>query len=328
MSSRKRVVTICSFLILFSALVNAQNADVLLLGDGSTEDSLAVVLAEKGIKADKAGLYYTYTGQNLNQYKTVVLLNGAFYSNGIADSVQTKLVDFVKSGGSLLVTEWILWGSAKFPILLNAIPATYGGSWSTGTERYRLQPDGDELGFADSLDMPTSGWSFSVTKADTTAAEQAKVIYRGSRSGDAVVFGRSGLGRTAYWNMGGHYYGRTIWTPEIRNLSVKIVSWLISGAITNVQDQVQSERSLRLFQNYPNPFNPETRISFFLPEASDVSLEIFDIQGKRVEVLKNGVVSAGEHSFQWNANSNAAGVYFAKLRTENQSQTIKLVLLK
>lgn len=328
MSFRKRLMTSCAFLILLTVQVIAQQAEVLLLGDGSTEDSLAVVLAEKGITADKAGLYYTYTGENLNRYKTVVLLNGAFYSNGIADSVQTKLVNFVKSGGSLLVTEWILWGSTKFPILLNAIPAAYSGSWSSGTEKYRLQPDGAGLGFADSLDMPSSGWSFSVTKADTTAAEQAKVVYKGSRSGDAVVFGKAGQGRTAYWNMGGHYGGKAIWTPEIRNLSVKIVSWLISGSVTSIQDQTQHTHTFQLFQNYPNPFNPETRISFFLPKASPLTLEIFDIQGKLVEVLKNGVVSAGEHSINWNANSNPAGIYFARLKTGNQSQTVKLVLLK
>lgn len=328
MSSKIRFVISCAFLILLSVQVTAQQAEVLLLGDGSTEDSLSVVLAEKGIKSDKAGLYYNYKGENLSQYKTVILLNGAFFSNGIADSVQTKLVNFVKSGGSLLVTEWILWGSFKFPILLDAIPAVYNGSWFYGTEKYKLQPDGAGLGFSDSLDTPASGWSFSVTRADNAVAEQAKVIYKGSRSGDAVVFGKSGLGRTAYWNMGGHYGGKAIWTPEIRNLSVKIVSWLISGSVTEVKNQVQNARSFQLFQNYPNPFNPETRISFFLPKASPLTLEIFDIQGKLVEVLKNGVVSAGEHSINWNANSNPAGIYFARLKTGNQSQTVKLVLLK
>lgn len=328
MYSRIRLVTICSFLILFSAQVKAQKSEVLLLGDGSTEDSLAVVLAEKGIKSDKAGLYYNYNGENLFQYKTVILLNGAFYSNGIADSVQTKLVNFVKSGGSLLVTEWILWGSTKFPILLNAIPATYAGSWASGTETYQLQPDGSELGFANSLEMPISGWSFSVTNADTTSAEQAKVIYKGSRSGDAVVFGKAGSGRTAYWNMGGHYAGRAIWTPGIRDLSVKIVSWLISGSATSIENTDQQAQAFKLFQNYPNPFNPETRISYFLPKTSTVTLEIFDIQGKLVETLKTGITSAGEHTANWRANSASAGIYFAKLRTENQSQTIKLILLK
>ncbi|MDH3215506.1 MAG: T9SS type A sorting domain-containing protein [Candidatus Krumholzibacteria bacterium] len=78
----------------------------------------------------------------------------------------------------------------------------------------------------------------------------------------------------------------------------------------------------------PNPFNPVTRISYTLPEASHVNLAIYDVQGKLVEHLVTGVLSAGEHVTEWDAKSNPSGIYFFRLRAGNHEETRKVVLLK
>lgn len=86
--------------------------------------------------------------------------------------------------------------------------------------------------------------------------------------------------------------------------------------------------SFGLNQNYPNPFNPTTEISFSLAAASNVSLEVFNITGQKVEVLANGSFDAGTHSISWNASDMPSGIYLYRLTTNDFVDTKKMVLLK
>ena len=90
---------------------------------------------------------------------------------------------------------------------------------------------------------------------------------------------------------------------------------------------------LTLSQNYPNPFNPATTIEFGIPEASETSLSIFDVQGHEVTRLLEGNLSPGSYSLVWNSldhggNSVAAGVYFARIQTSGGEEVIKMTLIK
>ena len=62
-----------------------------------------------------------------------------------------------------------------------------------------------------------------------------------------------------------------------------------------------------LKRNYPNPFNPTTNISFDLPEAASVSLEVYDMMGRRVATLVNGELGAGSYETVWNARKRSSG---------------------
>lgn len=84
----------------------------------------------------------------------------------------------------------------------------------------------------------------------------------------------------------------------------------------------------RLYQNIPNPFNPETAISFSIPERSNVSLKIFDGLGKEVTEIYNGELTPGKYTKYWNAENHPAGVYYYRMKTDNFSDTKKLVLVK
>jgi len=81
-------------------------------------------------------------------------------------------------------------------------------------------------------------------------------------------------------------------------------------------------------QNYPNPFNADTKIKFSLDAPSDVTLEVFNIIGQRVEVLFDGSLDAGSHSVIWNADRYPSGMYFARLSTIENSRNIRMLLLK
>ena len=83
-----------------------------------------------------------------------------------------------------------------------------------------------------------------------------------------------------------------------------------------------------LFQNYPNPFNPTTEIKFALPTASDVKLNVYNINGQLVSELVNGVVNAGMHSVNFNASNFNSGMYFYMLEANGISITKKMILTK
>lgn len=85
----------------------------------------------------------------------------------------------------------------------------------------------------------------------------------------------------------------------------------------------------RLAQNYPNPFNPMTQITFTLPEAGDVRLEVYNIRGQQVITLVDGFLAAGRHTATWNASTSAAsGVYLYRITAGNYVAAKKMVLMK
>ena len=88
-----------------------------------------------------------------------------------------------------------------------------------------------------------------------------------------------------------------------------------------------------LYQNYPNPFNPTTLIRYDLPVNEHVSINIYDLTGKRVKSLVNTNQDAGYRSINWNATSDlgqpvSAGMYIYTIQTGEFRQTKKMVLLK
>ena len=83
-----------------------------------------------------------------------------------------------------------------------------------------------------------------------------------------------------------------------------------------------------LYQNYPNPFNPITTIKYDLPNASDVSLVIYDILGRKVKELVNEKQQAGRYEIQFNASNLASGVYIYQLIAEKYINSKKMILLK
>jgi|GEM_PF-3237480 len=98
---------------------------------------------------------------------------------------------------------------------------------------------------------------------------------------------------------------------------------------TNVEENFGSQpKKFSLLQNYPNPFNPTTEIRYQIPEASRISLKVYDLLGKEVAVLIDGVKEAGSHIFSFNAAELPSGVYFYILRSDNTVATKKMLLLK
>ncbi len=104
-------------------------------------------------------------------------------------------------------------------------------------------------------------------------------------------------------------------------------------AVTGVEYVSAIPKTFALYNNYPNPFNPTTNIKYDLAKRVNVSLVIYDINGRIVKTLVNSEQNAGYYNITWNATNNggktvATGIYFLKLVAGDYVKLQKLLLLK
>ena len=98
----------------------------------------------------------------------------------------------------------------------------------------------------------------------------------------------------------------------------------------NIKELVANKQMVEDFEcsNFPNPFNPTTTISFTLPEKSFVALKIFDVLGREVATLVNGIKESGEHKATFNASNLPSGVYIYSIQAGIYSAVKKMILVK
>jgi hypothetical protein len=90
----------------------------------------------------------------------------------------------------------------------------------------------------------------------------------------------------------------------------------------------QIPKELVLQQNYPNPFNPTTKIRYGLPKATKVKIELYNVIGQKIKVIKNSTQAAGFHEIILNAYDMSSGVYFYCIQADQYSKIRKMILLK
>ena len=128
-------------------------------------------------------------------------------------------------------------------------------------------------------------------------------------------------------------YIKASFVAGLINVGVKLPAGAIPPDIDDIaykyvagQTPVPDDYSLN--QNYPNPFNPMTEIKYGLPEDCWVTLEIYDILGRRVTSLVNQRQTAGYKSVRWDASSIASGIYFYRLQAGDFVQARKMILIR
>ena len=96
--------------------------------------------------------------------------------------------------------------------------------------------------------------------------------------------------------------------------------------LSTQEDIVPQE--FELFQNFPNPFNPSTKIKFNLSETKNVVLKIYDINGKEIAELTNGIKKPGIYEINFNAKDMVSGIYLYQLSVGGRSITKKMSYLR
>jgi hypothetical protein len=137
----------------------------------------------------------------------------------------------------------------------------------------------------------------------------------------------SGAADEVYLFIGSYVNDQVTWRVD-KCMGYRVVS------TTGVEDEVHaSPPHFALKQNYPNPFNPSTTIYFTLAESGETNLAIYDVMGRRVRTLLDGVTSSGVHEIRWDGTDDggnvvAAGIYFCKLKAGAHSATRKLTFIQ
>jgi len=105
------------------------------------------------------------------------------------------------------------------------------------------------------------------------------------------------------------------------------------GIPSLIEDEEIIVSEFYLQQNYPNPFNPSTKFVFNIPFAGNVSLEVFDILGNKVDEVLRDFLITGNYEINWYAKNSfgnllPSGIYFARLNFGTSTKSIKLILMK
>jgi photosystem II stability/assembly factor-like uncharacterized protein len=185
------------------------------------------------------------------------------------------------------------------------------------------------LGITDTLVYQVGGTGDNFIKTTLTDAADIPIT-----SGTAPFTGRfrpfkplsqfAGIDPNGTWTLG-IYNGSAGTTGTLQAWSLTLYFEEVTGIIPNPPSAIGN---YRLYQNYPNPFNPVTNISFVLPHAAKVRLDIYNILGQRVATIVNNNLPAGEHKVKWDGSDHSSGIYFYQLTTDNFSKTNRMVLIK
>jgi hypothetical protein len=139
----------------------------------------------------------------------------------------------------------------------------------------------------------------------------AYAILGADTSKDSFMWGKLGVG---VWRLGNGKWAntgeafKTVLTEEQR-----------------IPNNIPNDFNVSL---YPNPFNAGAKISYTLPETEHIRIAIYDLSGREVSILVEGIINAGMNEAVFDGSELPCGIYFVKLQTAEFQKTQKIVLLK
>lgn len=170
---------------------------------------------------------------------------------------------------------------------------------------------------------PAASGGAGKTKVTTNWAAQFDFDRRG------YVYWRDSL-NCAYSTSNPLYTAGTFGYPvgDLKWFPTRYAQWL-ADPNTGVNDPENNvPASFVLAQNYPNPFNPVTNISYSVPRQARVTIEVFDVLGRKVATVVNEMKEAGNHVASFDGAAISSGVYFYRLSAANEVLTRKMMVLK
>ena len=129
------------------------------------------------------------------------------------------------------------------------------------------------------------------------------------------------FGETYYWHVSSI-------NEDTESIFTDFTGFNTGDQTVAINDINEIPDGFRLFPNYPNPFNPSTHISYYLPEASKVALDVYDVLGRHIQSLVNNEQSSGEHTVTFNAGNISSGIYFYRLSAGSFIEIKQMLLIK
>ncbi len=246
--------------------------------------------------------------------------------------------------------------AAETPLLVLTAHASDGATSTAAMGAAKAATDG--VGLEDIIGPPVdfAPVSLRIQASDDDAAARQRALVRSLRAPDAEGHtyalnlhaepgtpvrltvdapGTAAAARLINRATGTTYDLRDQSTIEITPESEETPLTVLAGSeafVEREQDAIVPDR-LTLWPSYPNPFRQQTTIEYALPEAGEVTLEVYDILGRRVRVLVDERQPAGVHRVQWNSRNSAgqsvaSGLYITRLAMDGQTQTRKMTLVR
>lgn len=282
-------------------------------------------------------------------------------TNNLTASNENLRLRYIKLSGWGTNTSWSQYNPAgeSFPetngcLAINkknsAIVVTYTANESSNYNiKYSYAPDGNTWTAHNVLSNLSNNETRSYVQSSPQQSGSFRVVYCSESSGfDTVVYMNT-------FDVTAGFVNRTIVTRT--NLSTGVLAPCVTGymynGITagagviyagngpsnlwfNGSDIVTGINTVStntpdkytLSQNYPNPFNPVTKINFSISKNSLVTLKVYDIVGKEVDVLINKNMNAGKYEVSFDGSKLSSGVYFYKISTGEFTDIKKMVLVK
>ncbi|MBN8572219.1 MAG: T9SS type A sorting domain-containing protein, partial [Ignavibacteria bacterium] len=175
------------------------------------------------------------------------------------------------------------------------------------------------------LNVPANSLIIDYNKDSTLFVGTDAGVYYTTRLGASWVQLGTGLPNSPVFDLIYHQasfklvaatHGRSMFEVDISNLP------------SGINNNTVTANDFILKQNYPNPFNPETNIAYELKQKAFVTLKVFDLSGKEVAVLVNGIKAQGSYNVKFSAAELSSGLYFYKLESGEFSEVKKMMLIK
>jgi len=250
--------------------------------------------------------------------------------NGSEDFWDEAFAMAVDGSGNIYIT-----GSSEGDYVTVRYYANGDTAW---TRRYNGPGNGDDGAYAigvDSCDntyVTGCSWNgtdydYATIKYDASGNELWVERYNGPGHGDDKAWDIAVYTCDTIYVTGESYDGGS-------GFDYATIKYVQNG--NDVKDETGSREKpseFLLSQNYPNPFNPTTKIEFTLAKSGFVSLNIYDLLGRKVRTLVSEHLSSGYKSLLWEGRNDlgkdvASGIYFYRLKTEVFDKTMKMVKMK
>ena len=122
-----------------------------------------------------------------------------------------------------------------------------------------------------------------------------------------------------------------VYWSDLRSTGKDLLYNIYAQSITHGGDlsvNINIADHFKLNSIYPNPFNPTVNINFFNPENDQISVKIYDLNGRLISTVHEGILSYGTYNFTWDANNFSSGVYVVSIQSSNSNINSKISLLK
>ncbi|HDQ45942.1 MAG TPA: T9SS type A sorting domain-containing protein [bacterium] len=176
----------------------------------------------------------------------------------------------------------------------------------------------------------------------TLTDEEITLYQDGELMGTALLSVNNSIGALstnyAYLGRGGYTVDPN-WIGDIHEFSIynralsedEILFLFLKGPGTSAVEEKENAgipSEYGLLQNYPNPFNPVTTIPYLLSGESSVRIAVYDVLGREVATLVDGVMPAGRHTVQFDARNLDSGMYICRMDVGGKSESRRMLLLK